>query len=198
MQGHFKASPTLQNVMQSTRVGSVVSLDKQTPGLEPVASLHCLQQKQRRSLQQHRQRVEQSSVAASLSELRGIALSTFASTASIWSAMLWLTVSKHARAWNDQSDHSVSVPVNRGGLPSRRTSTSIPPRIDPAACHAHHFVQHAPHSTYQKRNSSTPGWVFHVVDTKLSGNESMRGLSVKNDLRLTAPASPHDVCNVHA
>ena len=65
--GHFKASSVLrerlwthdglQHVMQSTRVGSVVSLHQWSPGLKTVAALH-LQQEQKRSSQQHRQGVE--------------------------------------------------------------------------------------------------------------------------------------------
>ena len=77
------------------------------------------------------------SAATSLSELKGFAMSTFASTESIWSATLGLTVSKCALACNDQRDHSVSVPVNRGRLPSRRAAASISPCSDPADRHTH-------------------------------------------------------------
>ena len=55
--------------------------------------------------------------------------------------------------------------VSRSPCRASRSSTmiqssSIPPRIDSRACHAHQFFQYAPHSTNKKRKSSTPGWVF--------------------------------------
>ena len=95
-------------------------------------------------------------------------------------------MSKYVRIWYE-SGPSVSLPVNLGGpldkLASTSTSTQRParPPVLPNTFNC------------QKRNSSTPGWVYHASNTKLS-TEHVKTLTVgHDDLRLKAPAHPHNV-----
>ena len=114
----------------------------------------------------------------------------------LWSAMLWLTVSKQALASNEQSDHSVSVPVNRGGLHIRRASTFISPRVDPAAWPTSSSI--TLRNQLSALTSGTPGWVHRVASTKLSRNESRTMTVCHDELRPNAPAHSHDLRNDHA
>ena len=122
-------------MMQSTRVGSFVSLHK-SPSFEPVASFHLLQQEQRWSLQQHRQCVEL------LPRILNSHVPEGAQTDHSFRVRLHRiqmicrarvdSVKGRSRLERPIRPLSLVSSVNLGGLPSRCASTSIVLGVDPS------------------------------------------------------------------